>query len=336
MENIKKIKKMAEYCLDCKNKNCQKGCPLDNDIPGFIRCIKQEKWQEAYDVLSETTVLSAICGRVCPHERQCEGHCVRAIKQEPVQIGKLEGFIGELVNKGEIRQARYHAKKEKKVAIVGGGPAGLTAAVFLVREGYQVKIFEKEEFLGGVLRYGIPQFRLPVEIVEKTVQGILDQGVEVENNMMLGRDITIEKLKTEFDAVFLALGANTATKMQIEGEDLSNVYSANELLKYGNHPKYVGCNVAVIGGGNVAMDIARTVKRLGAYNVTVIYRRSSEEMPADKKEIKDATQDGVQLLFQTNIVKVLGNSKVEKIECIKTELEKTEGDTRLPPVNIER
>ena len=311
-----------------------KGCPLDNCIPEFIHEIDSKK---AYEILCNTTVLPAICGRICPHEKQCEGSCIRGIKGEPVSIGAMEAYIGDLSieNNYELSIEVDERAKDKRVAVIGSGPAGLTCAAFLARRGVKVTIYEKHDKLGGLLTHGIPDFRLPREVVEKTIEKILDLGVETKLNQELGRDFEIEDLAKKYDAVFVAIGANIPAKMNVEGENLNGVYGGNYLLEYNKHPNYTGKKVAIIGGGNVAMDSARTIKKLGASEVYVIYRRAEEQMPAEKKEIADAKKEGIEFLFQTNIVKILGTEKVEKLECIKTELVKKEGENRLSPVNIE-
>lgn len=332
---MKKIEEIRSYCLNCKNSQCRiKGCPLDNCIPEFIHEIDSKK---AYEILCNTTVLPAICGRICPHEKQCEGSCIRGIKGEPVSIGAMEAYIGDLSieNNYELSIEVDERAKDKRVAVIGSGPAGLTCAAFLARRGVKVTIYEKHDKLGGLLTHGIPDFRLPREVVEKTIEKILDLGVETKLNQELGRDFEIEDLAKKYDAVFVAIGANIPAKMNVEGEGLEGVYGGNYLLEYNKHPNYTGKKVAIIGGGNVAMDSARTIKKLGASEVYVIYRRAEEQMPAEKKEIADAKKEGIEFLFQTNIVKILGKEKVEKLECIKTELVKKEGENRLSPVNIE-
>ncbi len=329
------ISKKAEYCLSCKIKMCQKGCPLGNDITQFISYVKEGKYEEAYKTLCETTVLSPICGRICPHKSQCEGSCVRGVKGESVSIGNLEAYIGDLaIENGYDIPKLTNERKNKKIAIIGGGPAGLTAASNLARHGYTVTIFEKYDKLGGILRHGIPDFRLDKNILDKQIEKILDLGIEVKYGAILGKNIKLEELENEFDAIFLAFGANISSKMGIEGENLNGVYGGNELLENNNHPNYIGKKVAVIGGGNVAMDTARTIKKLGAEEVKIIYRRAEKQMPAEKKEIENAKKEGIELLFQTNVVKILGNEKVEKIECIKTELVKKEGEAREVPIDI--
>ena len=339
MENLKKtqeIQEKANYCLNCPVKPCsQKGCPLNNNIPGFIKEIKEKNYKKAYEILSETTVLEAVCGRICPHQKQCEGSCVRGIKSTPVNIGDLEAFIGDIAIKENYKIAEINNEnKNKKIAVIGGGPAGLTASAFLLKEGYSVTLYEKYNYLGGLLVHGIPEFRLPKEIVKNTVQKIIDLGLEVKYGMELGKNLFLNELEKNYDAIFLAFGANISTKMGVEGEELEGVYGGNQLLEYKNHPDYTNKKVAVIGGGNVAMDCARTIKRLGAKEVKIIYRRAEEQMPAEVKEIAEAKEEGIEFLFQNNIVKIIGKNKVEKVELIKTELIQKEGETRKVPVNI--
>ena len=334
----KEIKEKAEYCLNCKIKPCSnKGCPLNNNIPEFIKEIKEERYEEAYNILCETTVLQSVCGRICPHQKQCQGLCVRGIKGNPVSIGELEAFVGDMAikNNYKIKKELEEKYKTKKVAIIGGGPAGLTCAAFLAKKGVQVTIYEKYNYLGGLLVHGIPEFRLPKTVVKQTIEKILELGVNVKYNMRLGENLQLEEVEKDYDAIFLAFGANISSKMDIEGENLKGVYGGNELLEYKMHPDYNGKVVAINGGGNVAMDVARTVKRLGAKKVIVVYRRAREQMPAEDKEIQDAINEGVEFLFQNNIVKVKGENKVEDLELIKTELVKKEGEDRLSPVNIE-
>ena len=325
---------IRRYCLSCKNKPCtNNGCPLENNIQEFIH---EEDYQKAYEILCKTTVLPAVCGRICPHEKQCQGSCIRGIKGEPVSIGKMEAFIGDISIKDSYKIPKIidNDLLSKKVAIVGGGPAGLTCAAFLAKKGINVTIYEKHDELGGLLSHGIPEFRLEKNIVKATTNKILEMGVEVEFNKELGNNLDLEELKSKNDAVFVSVGANIPARMNIEGENLEGVYGGNDLLEYNKHPSYIGKKVAVIGGGNVAMDSARTIKRLGADKVVIIYRRAKEQMPAEKKEIEDARCEGIEFIFQTNILKIIGTEKVEKIECIKTELVQKEGEKRLVPVNI--
>lgn len=365
------IEEIRNYCLNCINKPCSnKGCPLNNDIPSFIH---EENIEKAYEILSRTTVLPAICGTICPHEKQCMGSCIRGIKGSPVSIGDMEAFIGREAIKNDYKLGPINIKEEsdndeinkdnneknnrqtnqeddkinitkyskvndlknKSVAVIGGGPAGLTCAAFLARVGVKVTIYEKYDKLGGILVHGIPDFRLDKKIVESTINKILELGINVKFNQRLGDNLNLEYLTKMYDAVFISIGANIPAKMGIEGEDLKGVYGGNLLLESGNHPNYKGKKVAVIGGGNVAMDTSRTIKRLGAKDVYVIYRRAEEQMPAERKEIEDAKNEGIEFLFQTNIVKILGKEAVKKIECIKTKLVQKEGETRLSPVNIE-
>ncbi len=345
MKDIEEIKEKADYCLNCKVKPCSnKGCPLNNNIPEFIRNIKEGNYKQAYKILSETTVLPGICGNICPHKRQCQGSCIRGIKGEPVSIGDLEAFVFKKVTEANYKlsecwkeEINQNANVEnKKVAIIGGGPAGLTCAAFLAKSGIKVTIYEKYEYLGGLLIHGIPDFRLPKEIVTSTIENILDLGIKVKYNQELGKNLILEKLKQEYDAVFLSIGANSSIKMNIEGEELQGVYGGNELLEYKLHPKYEGKTVIVVGGGNVAMDCARTAVKMGAKEVKIVYRRAIEQMPAEDKEIEEAKNEGVQFLFQNNISKIIGeNNCVREIELIKTKLVKKQDDDRLVPVNIE-
>ncbi len=334
---MEEVKNAANWCLNCKLKPCStKGCPMRTNIPEFISEIKKENFEQAFYILQENNIFSYVCGIVCPQEEQCEGSCVRGIKQTSTKIGALERFVNEWARENNIKPKIV--KKEsngKKVAIVGSGPAGLECAVELLKEGFDVTIFEKDSIAGGILTYGIPDFRLPKEIVKETVNQVLNLGVNVIYNKELGKNLELKDLEEKYDAIFLSIGANISSKMEIEGEELKGVYGGNELLEYNLHPIYKGKKVAVIGGGNVAMDCARTIKRLGANEVKVVYRRAREQMPAENKEIEDAIKEGVKFLFQHNIVKVLGNGKVEKMELIKTQLVEKEGESRLVPVNIE-
>ena len=330
------ILEKADYCASCVTKPCQVGCPFNNDITSFIKDIKSEDYEHAYRVLCQTTVLPAVCGRVCPYDKQCQGACVKKVSYDAVRIGELEAFIGDLSIKNNWSIVRNDCPKRwEKVAIVGGGPSGLVCAAFLAINGISSVIYEKHNYLGGILSHGIPEFRLPKDILKKTIDKILDLGVEVKFNQELGRDITLDYLEKEYDAIFLGIGGNISLKMHIPGEDLSGVYGGNEILENNSHPDYHGKTVVVSGGGNVAMDVSRTVKRLGAEHVYVIYRRGEKEMPATKEEIADAKKDGVEFLFQHNILKIDGVTKVKGVEVIKTDLIQKEGESRLSPVNIE-
>ena len=333
----KNITEKVEYCLNCKVKPCSnKGCPLENDIPNFIKAVKENDIKKAYEILSETTVLPGVCGRICPHMKQCQGSCVRGIKGNPVEIGKIEKYVYDTAKENGIKlKDIYNIKpNDKKVAVIGGGPAGLTCSAFLAKNGVNVTIYEQYDYLGGILMHGIPEFRLPKEIVQETINDILELGINVEYNKKLGVNLKLEELKTEYDYIFLAIGANKSAKMGVQGENLEGVYGGNELLEHDIKIDFRNKNVAVIGGGNVAMDCARTIKRQNPKSVKVIYRRAEEQMPAEKKEIEDAKKEGIEFLFQNNIAKIIGKEKVEKVELIKTELIQKEGEKRLVPVNI--
>lgn len=339
---MEEINEKSNYCLNCKTKPCSiKGCPLGNHIPQFIEQIKQGNYKKAYDILSETTVLPGICGRICPHQKQCQGSCVRGIKGEAVSIGDLEAFIFDTIADEEDSLLNCYQKEinqnktNQKVAVIGGGPAGLTASAFLAKKGIQVTIYEKYDYLGGLLVHGIPEFRLPKEIVQKSIKKILQLGIQVKYHQELGKNLFLKDLENQYDAIFLSFGANQSSKMGVEGEELEGIFGGNELLEHNLHPNYNDKVVAVVGGGNVAMDCARTIKRLGAKEVKVIYRRAREQMPAEDKEVEEAIQEGIEFLFQNNIVKIKGKDKIEEVELIKTELVQKENDTRLVPVNLE-
>ena len=332
-----KLKEKVDYCLGCINKNCREGCPLSNDITQSIKYAKDGDLELAYKEFSKTSFLSSICGRICPHTKQCQGKCVRGIKGEPVDIGYIESVVGDYGLDNNIPFENVEKKEiiSKKVAVIGSGPCGITCAAKLKQLGVEtVDIYDKKSYLGGLLIHGIPEFRLPKKIVEKTYEKIIDLGINVHLNTELGKDISLGELREKYDAVFIAIGSNISTFMGIEGETLEGVYGGNELLEFKDFPDFSGKIVMVNGGGNVAMDVSRTIKRLGAKDVYVIYRRAEEQMPAEKKEIKEAKEEGIKFLFQNNIVRIIGNEKVEKIECIKTELV-DKGEGRLSPVNID-
>lgn len=328
------VKDLLSNCASCVIKPCQIGCPLNNDITGFIKEMKNENYKGAFDILSNTTVLMSLCGRICPHFQQCQGKCVKGISYNAVEIGKLESIIGDIAleNNWTISVPK---KTKHHVAVIGGGPAGLTCAAFLRRNGIKVTIYEKHNYLGGIMVHGIPEFRLPKDLVKKVTDSIINLGIDVKYNQELGKDYTLEKIKEKYDAVFIGIGANLSNKMNIQGENTKGVYGANEILENNNHPEYKDKVVIVSGGGNVAMDISRTAKRMGAKKVVVIYRRSEAEMPADKKEIEEAKEEEVEFLFLTTITKIIGKDKVEKLELLKNELVKKENDSRPVPVPIE-
>lgn len=313
------IKIAASKCASCVTKPCQLGCPLNNDISGFIKEVKNDNYEEAYRILCKTTVMPAICGKICPYEKQCQGSCAKRISYEAVNIGKIESYIGDLAILNNWKLPRK-SRKNWNVAVIGSGPASLTCAAFLAEEGCQVTIYEKHDYLGGLLYHGIPDFRLTRNTLMETIQSILDLGIKVKKNISLGSDISLNQLKEEYDAVFLGTGANTSKKMGISGENLDGVYGGNELLENLQHPNYLNKKVVIIGGGNVAIDVARTVKRLGAKEVIIIYRREKSNMSAEVSEINEAKSDKVKFLFKTSVVRILGEEHVEKIECVKTEL----------------
>lgn len=335
-----------KQCLNCKTKPCTTGCPLGNNIPMVISLLKNSEYKQAYEELTKTTVLPAICGRICPYMSQCMGKCVKGIKRNAVKIGEIEQFIGDMAINENLKLSKINddVLQNKKVAVIGSGPAGLTCAAFLARQGVQVTIYEKFNKLGGILRYGIPEFRLDKTILDKSIDKIINLGIEVKYNCELGKDIFLEQLKKAYDGIFISIGANIPCSMGIPGENLKGVYGGNillqqiQILKEDSKqivPDFNGKKVAIIGGGNVAMDCARVIKKLGASNVKIIYRRAIEQMPAEKKEIQEAMEEGIEFLFQNNIIKIIGNSNVEKIECVKTKLVQKEGQDRLVPINVE-
>lgn len=338
----------AQRCLQCKNHPCVAGCPVAIDIPGFIKKVAEDDMPGAYEVLSRQTSLPAVCGRVCPQETQCEELCVRGIKHEPVGIGRLERYVADWQRQHGEGKLQKPEPNGMRVAVVGAGPAGLTAAGDLAKMGYEVTVYEALHKTGGVLVYGIPEFRLPKAIVQHEV-GILEElGVKFETNMVIGRVLTIDELfEAGFDAVFVGSGAGLPSFMGIPGENLNGVYSANEYLTRVNlmgawkgdsrTPIQKAKRVAVVGGGNVAMDAARCAKRLGAEDVYIVYRRGMEEMPARNEEIEHAEEEGIIFKTLTNPKEVLGDDKgnVVGMRCVQCELGEPDASGRRRPVEIE-
>ena len=336
----------AERCLSCKYPHCVEGCPVNVQIPQFIQSIVSGDLDEAYRKITETNSLPAVCGRVCPQEIQCEGKCVRGRKGEPVAIGRLERFVADWNIQNSSVKPNEIKKNGKKAAVIGSGPAGLTCAGDLAKWGYEVTIFEAFHTAGGVLMYGIPEFRLPKDLVQKEIEGVKALGVDIKLNMVIGRVYSLEELKQDgYEAIFVGSGAGLPTFMGIPGENLKGVFSANEfltrinLMKAYKFPEYdtpvkVGKNVAVVGGGNVAMDAARCAKRMGAENVYIIYRRSEEEMPARVEEIHHAKEEGIIFKLQNNPVKIVGTEDgwVKAVECIEMELGEPDASGRRRPV----
>ena len=336
----------ANRCLHCKHRPCVNGCPVNVNIPDFIEQVKEGNFEEAYNIISVTSSLPAVCGRVCPQESQCEKYCVRGIKGEPVGIGRLERFVADWHREHASKKVEKPESNGHKVAVVGAGPAGLTCAGDLAKKGYDVTVFEALHVAVGVLMYGIPQFRLPKEIVQKEIDTLKDLGVKIITNFVVGRTDTIDALQEEgFEAIFIGSGAGLPNFMNLEGENLKGVYSANEFLTRINlmkaykedsptpiqHPK----KCVVVGGGNVAMDAARSAKRLGA-EVHIVYRRSLEELPARKEEVEHAMEEGIIFDLLCNPVKVLGDDSgwINGMECIRMELGEPDASGRRRPVEI--
>lgn len=345
----------AERCLNCKTRPCVSGCPVEIRIPDFIAEIRNKNYEKAYSIISGTSSLSAVCGRVCPQESQCEAKCVRGQKGEAVAIGRLERFVADHHNAVE-NLTNEVTPQNKKVAVIGSGPSSLTVAGDLQKQGINVTVFEALHTFGGVLTYGIPEFRLPKKIVEQEIDGLKRMGVKFEKNVVIGKTLTVDELfASGFEAVFIGSGAGLPNFMGIEGENLVGVYSANEFLTRNNlmkaykpdsdTPILKAKRVAVVGGGNVAMDSARTAIRLGAEHVFIVYRRSAEELPARKEEIEHALEEGVEFLLLTNPTKILGfsnsadkrdpkNGKVVGMECVKMTLGEPDSSGRRRPIAI--
>lgn len=338
----------AARCINCKNAQCIKGCPVAIDIPAFIEQVKLGNIEEAYQIISRSSALPAVCGRVCPQESQCEGKCIRGIKGDPISIGKLERFVADWARENGIKPEPAKEKNGKKVAVIGSGPAGLTCAGDLARLGYDVTIFEALHEAGGVLVYGIPEFRLPKEdVVAKEIANVESLGVKIEKNVIIGKSITIDELIGDegFEAVFIGSGAGLPKFMGIPGENANGVFSANEYLtrsnlmkafnEDSNTPIMRGKKVAVVGGGNVAMDAARTALRLGA-EVHIVYRRSEEELPARVEEVHHAKEEGIIFDLLTNPTEILEdeNNWVRGMRCIKMELGEPDASGRRRPVEV--
>lgn len=338
----------ATRCINCKNAKCIQGCPVAINIPAFIEQVKLGNIEEAYKIISESSALPAVCGRVCPQESQCEGKCIRGIKGEPISIGKLERFVADWARENGIKPEPAKEKLGKKVAVIGSGPAGLTCAGDLAKMGYDVTIFEALHEAGGVLVYGIPEFRLPKEaVVAKEIANVESLGVKIEKNVIIGKSVTIDELISEegFEAVFIGSGAGLPKFMGIPGENANGVFSANEYLtrsnlmkafnEESNTPIMRGKKVAVVGGGNVAMDAARTALRLGA-EVHIVYRRSEEELPARVEEVHHAKEEGIIFDLLTNPVEILEdeNNWVRGMRCIRMELGEPDASGRRRPVEV--
>ena len=343
---LEEAMKEAERCINCKNARCIQGCPVSINIPAFIQEVKEGNIEKAYQIISESSALPAVCGRVCPQETQCEGVCIRGIKGDAVSIGKLERFVADWACKQGIKPEGVKEKNGKKVAVIGSGPAGLTCAGDLARMGYEVTIFEALHEAGGVLVYGIPEFRLPkIDVVAKEIENVKSLGVKIETNVVVGKSVTIDELLNEegFDAVFIGSGAGLPKFMGIPGENANGVFSANEYLTRSNlmksfdstspTPIMRGKKVAVIGGGNVAMDAARTALRLGA-ETHIVYRRSEEELPARVEEVHHAKEEGIIFDLLTNPTEILVDEDgwVSGMKCVKMELGEPDASGRRRPV----
>ena len=337
----------AERCLNCKNKPCMNGCPVMVHIPEFIQKVKEKDFEGAYQIISQSSSLPAVCGRVCPQESQCEKYCVRGIKGEPVGIGRLERFVADWHNENSKQAPVKPVSNGKKVAVIGSGPSGLTCAGDLAKKGYEVTVFEAFHLAGGVLVYGIPEFRLPKTIVQKEIDTLKDLGVKIETDMVIGKVLSIDELIAEygFKAVFVGSGAGLPKFMNIPGENLNGVFSANEFLTRINlmkayrddatTPIVKGKKVVVVGGGNVAMDAARCAKRLGA-EVHIVYRRTLAELPARKEEVEHAMEEDIVFDLLTNPVKINGNETgwVSSVTCVKMELSEPDASGRARPVEV--
>ena len=333
--NMEEAMEEASRCINCKNAKCIQGCPVSINIPAFVKAVKEGKITEAADIIAESSALPAICGRVCPQETQCEGKCIRGIKGDPISIGKLERFVADYSREHGYVPKKPETTNGKKVAIIGSGPAGLTCAGDLAKLGYEVTIFEALHEPGGVLTYGIPEFRLPKdEVVQKEIDNVRKLGVKIECNVVIGKSVTIDQLMEEegFEAVFIGSGAGLPKFMGIPGENAVGVFSANEFLTRNN---FRGTKVAVVGGGNVAMDAARTALRLGA-TTYIVYRRSEAELPARVEEVHHAKEEGIIFNLLTNPTEILEDEKgwVKGMKCVRMELGEPDASGRRRPVVI--
>jgi glutamate synthase (NADPH) small chain len=338
----------AKRCLNCKNRLCVTGCPVQIDIPEFVSAVAAENFEEAYQIISRASSLPAVCGRVCPQESQCESKCVRGIKGEAVAIGRLERYVADYHNTHSTEKARKPESNGHKVAVIGSGPSGLACAGDLAKKGYEVTVFEALHLAGGVLVYGIPEFRLPKAIVQKEINALKELGVDIQTNMVIGKTLSIDELMQDYgyEAVFIGSGAGLPNFMNIKGENLKGVYSANEFLTRTNlmkayldnamTPIQKGTKVSVVGGGNVAMDAARCAKRLGA-DVTIIYRRTEKELPARLEEVHHAKEEGIKFLFLTNPLEIEGTQDgwVKSILCQEMMLGEPDASGRQKPVPIQ-
>ena len=346
--NMEEAMEEASRCINCKNAKCIQGCPVSINIPAFVKAVKEGKITEAADIIAESSALPAICGRVCPQETQCEGKCIRGIKGDPISIGKLERFVADYSREHGYVPKKPETTNGKKVAIIGSGPAGLTCAGDLAKLGYEVTIFEALHEPGGVLTYGIPEFRLPKdEVVQKEIDNVRKLGVKIECNVVIGKSVTIDQLMEEegFEAVFIGSGAGLPKFMGIPGENAVGVFSANEFLTRNNlmkafrddydTPIFRGTKVAVVGGGNVAMDAARTALRLGA-TTYIVYRRSEAELPARVEEVHHAKEEGIIFHLLTNPTEILEDEKgwVKGMKCVRMELGEPDASGRRRPVVI--
>lgn len=324
MQNIEEIINEANKCLNCKNPMCKKGCPIQTNIPEFINEIKNNNLIKAYEILQEKNIMSYICSNVCPYEEYCEGHCIKGIKENPVKIHMLEKYVNYWARENNIKyKYKIKEKNDIKIAIIGSGPAGIACAIELIKEGFNVTIFEKEEFIGGLLTYGIPGFRLPRNITYILEEKLKELNIEIKTNMEFGKDITIKSLKREgYKSIFIGIGAEVSQSYSITKKDNKNIFKSDYILKEYNAKKIIENlgHTIIIGGGNVATDSARAAIRMGAKSATIIYRRSKEKMPARQIELQEAIKDGVKIIYNAKVIEAITNErdKIEKIKCIKT------------------